>query len=247
MNFPFLKEETFGLRQQVTFVGNKCDIYLPADYFNRLKPEIATARELGTHIETIGLFWFNVDGKWYELQLPLIFQFQFTDVTKKSMKIKPEFPEILYEVYTLRKGDAFVYDILHRKDVDDFGKVFFNKLIGNGKVPVTIKYSDSLPLFLNAMVATGVTNLNLSSVSIETILAEVYRNKKNTREPFRKVYNGLNEHDYKMVRFTKLPELNSTFTSIMGEDVNNQLVSSVLRHRENLPELESPLETLVKY
>lgn len=38
MDVNFLKEETFGLRTQETFIGNTCEIYIPADYFNKAKP-----------------------------------------------------------------------------------------------------------------------------------------------------------------------------------------------------------------
>jgi len=114
-------------------------------------------------------------------------------------------------------------------------------------MPNTISYSDSLNVFLKAMSATEITNLGISAVSIEFMLSEMFRNKKNMREPFRMAYNGHNEYDYKMVRITKLPELNSTFTSLIGEDVNNQLVSSILRKREGAIERESPIEKIIKY
>ena len=35
MSYPFLKSETFGLRTQETFVGNKCEIYVPDFFFNK--------------------------------------------------------------------------------------------------------------------------------------------------------------------------------------------------------------------
>ena len=43
-----------------------------------------------------------------------------------------------------------------------------------------------------------------------------------------------------------MPELNSTFTSLIGEDINNQLVASILRKREGIPDRESPVEKIIK-
>lgn len=247
MNFPFLKKETFGLRTQETFIGNKCEIYIPSYYFNKSKPEIAIAKELGERIQTMGLFWFNVDGSWYEMQLPLKFEFQFSETDKRTLKIKPEFPEETYDVFILKRNDAFVYDILHKKDLDDLKKDFIGKMVENAKLPSTIAYSDSINIFLKAMQATEFTGLGVSAVSIEFMLAEMYRNRKNMRQPFRMAYNGKNDYNYKMVRIIKLPELNSTFTSLIGEDVNNQLISSILRKREGAVERESPIEKIIKY
>lgn len=247
MNYPFLKKDTYGLRTQETFIGNRCEIYLPSYYFNRAKPEIAIANELGDRVSTIGLFWFNVDGAWYELQLPLKFEFQFSETDKKTMKIKPEFPEEEYNVYILKRNDAFVYDVLHKKDLDDLKKDFIGKMIENAKLPSTIEYNDSINIFMKAMQATEFTNLGVSMVSLEFLMSEMYRNKKNMREPFRMAFNGKNGYNYKMVRITKLPELNSTFTSLIGEDVNNQLIASILRKREGADERESPVEKIIKY
>lgn len=246
-NFSFLKKETFGLRTQETFIGNRCEIYIPNYYFNKAKPDIAIAKELGERIQTIGLFWFKVDGAWYEMQLPLKYEFQFSETEKKTLKIKPEFPEETYNVFILKHGDAFVYDVLHKKDLDDLSKDFIGKMVENAKLPATINYNDSINIFMKAMLATEFTNLGIAMVSLEFMMAELYRNKKNLREPFRMAYNGKNGYNYKMVRIIKLPELNSTFTSLIGEDVNNQLIASILRKREGAAENISPVEKIIKY
>ena len=247
-NFPFLKQETFNLRVQETFIGNKCEMFIPSYFFNKSNPDIAIAKELGDRVQTMGWFWFLIDGRdWYELQLPLRFEFQFTEADKRKLKIRPNLPEDTYNVYTLKHGDAFVYDILHKKDLDDLKKDFIGKIVEGAKLPPTTAYSDAFKIFLKAMQATETKNLGLSAVSLEIMLSEMFRNKRNMREPFRKVYNGNNEYSYQMVRITKIPELNSTFTSLIGEDVNNQLVSSVLRHREGAKEKESPIEKIIKF
>lgn len=245
MKLPFLKQETFGLRTQETFIGKKCEIYLPKNYFNK-NDESAIASEIGDKVRTMGLFWFNVDGTLYELQLPLKFEFKFSSSERRKTKLKPEFPEDEYMVYTLEYGDAFIYDILHKKDLDDFAKGFIQKIIENAKIPSTTAYSDTFNIFLSAMQATGLTDLGVSAVSIEFLLSEMFRNKRMLKEPFRQAYKG-NEYDYRMVRITKLPELNSTFTSLIGADVQTQLVASILRKREGSPDRTSPVEEVIKY
>lgn len=245
MSLPFLKKETFGLRTQETFIGKRCEIYLPKNYFNK-NDEDAIAVEIGDKVRTTGLFWFNIDGQLYELQLPLKFEFKFSSIEKRKFKIKPNLPEEDYMVYILEYGDPFVYDILHKKDLDDFVKGFIKKLIENAKLPQTTSYSDTVNIFLSAMQATGVTELGISSTSIEMMLSEMFRDRKNLKKPYRLTYNG-NEYGYRMIRITKIPEQNSTFTSLIGEDIQNQLVASILRQREGSVERPSPVEQVIKY
>lgn len=245
MAFTFFKKETFGLRTQETFVGKRCEIYLPKNYFNKADAD-ALAVEIGDRVRTIALFWFNVDGNLYEIQLPTKIEFSFSGSEKKKFKLKPELPEGDYNVYILEYGDAFIYDIMSKKDIDNFTVGFIKKIIENAKLPNTMAYSDSLRVFLNAMLSTGVTEIGVSAVSVELLLSELYRNKSNLREPFRKVYNG-KDYDYKLVGIRKIPELNNTFTSLIGEDVQNQLVASILRKREGAVDRKSPVEEVIKY
>lgn len=245
MALPFLKREKFGLRTQETFIGKSCEIYIPKNYFNK-GDKNALATDKGDKILTIGIFWYKVDGQLYELQLPIKFEFKFSNSEKKTFKIKPNFPEDEYMVYYLEHGDAFVYDILHKKDLDDFTETFIGKLIENAKIPATTAYNDAFTIFMNAMLATEVTELGVSAVSIEFMLSEMFRNKAMLKEPYRKVYNG-NEYGYRMVRIVKIPEMNSTFTSLIGADIQTQLVASILRQREGTKENVSPVEQVIKF
>ena len=62
-------------------------------------------------------------------------------------------------------------------------------------------------------------------------------------------YDGktVSPYDYRMLRIVKIPEMNSTFTGITGEDVNQQLISAILRNREGKKERVSPIERIIKY
>ena len=73
------------------------------------------------------------------------------------------------------------------------------------------------------------------------------RDRKNLSQPFRMTYNGKNEYAYKMIRITKLPELNSTFMGLIGEDISGQIISGVVKNRTHAPEKESPIEKIIKY
>ena len=240
--FNFLKEETFGLRTQKTFIGNTCKMYIP-DYF--FKDGIAA--DLGNRIESMGIFVFSVDGELYDLCMPIKFQFEYRESEKVTKKLTPDMPEIEFMVFTLKRGDAFIYDTNHKQNVDDIKADFIDKLIEKAKMPPTVKYEDMLQTMLNALVATNYINLGVSGIAYEFILSTLCRSRKSMNTPFRQAYDGKNSYGYRMSRITKIPELESTFTGITGEDINHQLVSGVLKSRNKVEEKESPIEKMIKY
>lgn len=244
-DFPFLKYEQNKLREQVTFTGAKLEIFLP-DYY--LEKAGSIAEIVGDLVETVGIFWFKVDEKdLYHLNMPIKFMFEFSEREKVSLKLKPEMPRVTYEKFTLKNGDAFVYDTNHEKTVDNMNW-FFTRHFTGGKVAPDIPYEKAYNVFINALLATGSNAaLGVSSVNIEMLISELYRSKSNTTYPFRFTYNKLKPYDYKMVRITKVPQLNSVFTSLMGEDIKLQLVSSILRTREGRENRVSPIEKTIKF
>ena len=59
-------------------------------------------------------------------------------------------------------------------------------------MPSTVKYEDAFDVFISTMEATKQMNLGVSAVSLEFLLSELYRSKKNEHDPFRMAYNGKN-------------------------------------------------------
>jgi hypothetical protein len=246
MKLPFLREEKKDLRTQVTFVGSRMEIYLPSYY---LESGESMAAILGRRVECIGMFWFGASGKFYELQVPVKISFEFSERESARKRLQNGMPELDYDVFVLTNGDAFLYDTNHKESVDDI--VFFiQKLVEGAKLPPTIQYDEIMSVYLKALEVTKINSkLGVNSVSIEFIMSELYRDKKNLSKPFRLSYNGrsVGPYDYKMLRIVKVPEQNSVFTGITGEDTDQQLISAVLRTREGKQERPSPIEEIIKY
>jgi len=244
MKFPFLKDEKFGLREQTTFIGDKMEIYLPS-YF--LDDATDIARIISNRVETIGLYWFKVENELYELQIPIKFEFSFSERGKKRMRLKAGMPEIEYDIFILEQGDAFIYDTNHKQSVDDI-TWFISKMIEGGKLPPTISYDEVFGVFMRALEITKINSkLGVPALTLEFLLSELFRSKKDNSEPFRFNYSPKAPYDYKMVRIVKIPEMNSTFTGLLGEDINQQIVSAVLKNREGKIEKISPIEKIIKY
>jgi hypothetical protein len=249
MKYPFFKEDTIGTRTQVTFVGDKLDIYIPKSYLPDSSSDTSVfANIIGDKIETIGLFWFAVGDKKYELQLPVKIQFEFASQRDFKGKIAPQLPEDTYIIYTLEKGDAFIYDTLHVNDIRDLQTALI-KIIGAGKMPKTISYKDSLNIILKLLPASGAMDkLGVSSAVIEILLSEIYRMRRDPTKPFRLEAGkqGTSEYDFKLVRINRVPELNSNFNSLMGEDLSTELDNIVVRTRLGVKDRDTPMEKLIK-
>ena len=245
--YNFLKEEVFGLRHQMTFIGNEMKIYIPK-YF--VEEDSVFGRVLGNKIECLGIFWFSVNNKFYELLLPIKIQFEYHEEDTFKGKLKPELISEEYNVYILKKGDAFCYDLNHLKDIEDIETLLL-KVIDNGKIPATVNYNDVLKLIMNLLLSTGYnTKLGVSSAVYEILLSELYRNRFNISEPFRKLITTSKTatlYDFKERRLQNLPGLNSIFGSLLGEDSIKQLSNIIVRQREGMKDRVSPLERLLKY
>lgn len=240
----FLKEEVINLRHQLTFIGDKMEIYLPTSY---LESTPSFADVMGENIETLGIFNFKCDKKLYEINLPIRFQFSYSDRKKLTGKLKPELPENSYDVFILNKGDIFCYDTNHRENIKDI-MFFMNTIIEGGKIPSTVSYSNILNLLLQAMDVTKSGNMGLSSVSYELLLSELIRTKSNLNQSYRIYINNHpnKNYDYKMIKLTKIPEFSSAFLGLIGEDNSQQIVSAIMNTRSGRQDKVSPAEKLLK-
>ena len=72
--YSFLKSEMVGSREQLVVNSDKLEIFLPKTYLE----EGYMAEQAGEYIQTLGIFWFKADNKWYELSLPLSFKLGYS-------------------------------------------------------------------------------------------------------------------------------------------------------------------------
>lgn len=245
MEVAFLKEETFDNRTQVTFRGEgELKIYIPKSYFNT-----KYAIELGSKLKTLGVFVYEYRLTKYLFLLPVQIEVEFSEKDKYKGKLKDETPNDEYDVFILHHGDAFIYNINKVQDLDD-AELGINKIFIGGKIPNFLSYDQAYTYITNLLVATGITDsLNVSSVIIEFMMCELYRNRTNTYDAFRKYVNGnpnANLYNYKMVNMTATPALHSTFNTLTGQDAYQQILNAILRQRSGAVDIESPMEKLLK-
>jgi hypothetical protein len=93
-------------------------------------------------------------------------------------------------------------------------------------------------------------NLNVPASIIETTIGELARESRNNLDtPFRKAIasKNISEYSYYQVSIESLAMLNSTFTAITSEDMNQAIITSITKARTNGQELETPMEKTIKY
>lgn len=244
--YSFLKLESKGNRKQYSFIGDgTLDIYMPKFFIDD-----GFAYYVESRVCTIGLLLLKYQNKFYKLLFPVNMQFEFQSISSYKGKVKPDIPEVEYVVYSLKKGDAFFYDVNQPEDLGN-AKTFFNRIIGNAKIPAYFKYSDIAKILYNMLVASGLKNkLGITSTLFEAFMSQLYRNKNNLYEPYRKLVGKSshnNEYDYRLVGIRKVPALTSIFSSITAEDITTQVANSIVRNRTGAKDYETPMEKITKY
>ena len=245
MELAFLKEQTINNRTQLTFCGDgELKVYLPKSYFNT-----NYAVELGPKVKTLGVFVYEYNLVKYLQIIPLLIEIEFSTKDKFKGKLKDETPVDEYEVFILHTGDAFIYDVNHVQDLDD-AELGINKILIGGKIPNFLSYSESYTYLVNLLTLTGMDDsLGVSSLILEFMLTEMYRNKSNLYDAFRKYVDGkpmTNMYNYKMVKMTATPALHSIFNTLTGQDSYQQILNAILRQRSGAVDIESPTEKLLK-
>jgi len=240
--YPFLKKKD----NQYIFDGYKIRIFIPKEYFQK---EIAVER--GKFIETTGIFIFkeyknesDKRGNQHTMKLPYKMQFNFSNYYDGEYSLaRNENPE-KYRVYELGKDDIF----MKNNQLSDTGINEFIDVLHKGRIPNTTDYSEIIKIYLKLLEFSG-TSLGVPSLVLETIVSVLARNKEDLTKQFREVIGKgeAGENDYKLVNIKQVPSLESTFSDITFEDMNQSLINSVKRSRNNEDEKESSIEKVMKY
>lgn len=235
----------------IIFTGERMHIYIPKSYFEK-----NLASYNGKYIYTMGIFLFeitsdekfekNIDGIFHTLKLPVKINFEYESTFSCKRKIN-NFEEDSYNVYILGKDNIFI-DNVYKEQSADLCKDFVNALHG-GNIPKIISYEEIIKLYLDNIDITKI-NLRNPSVIFEIIISEVCRHKNNIKTPFRKIIgknNNVSPYEYKNISIKSIPNLNSTFSDLAFEDLNQSIISSVKKTKTGEKELESPVEKTIKY
>lgn len=233
-------------KTQLIFNGEKLQIFIPDSYFKD-----GFANVVGSNINTIGIFnfktmahsEFNV-GELHTLILPSNITFSYSNKVKGTYKLSKDLKEENYYIYELYTGDIFIEHLEIIENTNDT-KTFIN-LLHSGKLPTNTSYRKIINLYYNSLDLNNVS-LGVPSVILEIIIAELARSEKDDNKAFRFIANENNLTSYKFLSLRTLPEVNSTFTAISFENMNQSIITSINHTNRDDKEMESPLEKTIKY
>lgn len=249
--FPFLEKQ----ENSYLFIGDYLNIYLPKLNFDKNKH---LSMYDGDIIETIGIFNFEVltkeqyesnkKGNFYKLNIPINIKFEFSQETTIDKQFSSDSEVVKYNIFTLIHGNKFLITDIVETGMNTTKQ--FIDILHAGKIPSNVKYSEIINLYNDAITLLGKDSLGAPVSLLETMIAELCRYKENYNIPFRKALNenkDLSEYDYKNIRLQELPNLNSVFTSLSFERINDSIVSSLKNQKDGIEQIESPLEKTIKY
>lgn len=233
----------------IIFTGPYMEAYIPAYYF-----ENKWAEELGDTIKVFGLFniiTFNdANGKspnpircfnvpLYMVTYPSAFEVRKIDLNNTN---EPE----LYTVLKYYPNDVFCPNRT-TQELHSF-EIFLNVLIG-GHLPKSLSYDDIVGVWEKNRELNGI-NFDVSDTIYELVISEIYRSRKNPVKRFG-MEMGANPktspYAYKTASPREITKINSTFTGITFENMDEMLTSAVVRSKEDKKENTSPMEEIMKY
>ena len=234
------------------FVGDYMEIYIDKENFTNELAEFD-----GNEISTIGFFCFEVftkeqydnnkSGILFNLSLPVRINFEYSSEFVIEKKLKFDKEPKKYNVFRLTYGDKFVSDINIEEGMGT-AKLFIDTL-HSGKIPSNVKYSDIYKLYLDTLSLTG-AKIDVEKALLEIMVSELCRYDRDEKYPFRLYANATksyNDYAYSNIRLQRLPNLNSEFTGIAFERMNESLLAAVKMEKDGTEQKISPIEKTIKY
>ena len=222
------------------------EFYIPQSYF-----ESKFAEDQGTSIKVMGIFnvGFFENDKLTAIKvinLPTWIHIFLYDYENRKVELPGESEPVPCRVIKYFKDNK----IMNSAVIEDSSNAeLFLKFITQGKLPPSIPYSKTLSVWKKNQSLNGI-NLGVPSVIEELILSASYRDKSNPAIKFAQVVGkdpkGVSDYDYKMASIRQICQYTSTFSAMTFEDIDSMITTSVNRTREKTPEMQSPIEEIIK-
>lgn len=232
-------------QDNIIFDGSYMECYIPEYYFDSKYSE-----NFGNSIRTLGVFSARAFLKDKPMKLETVAVPTMIDIFPSHMEkkelilVEGRLPKPYY-ICKFYKGDVLMkkHTIPNSTNVE----IFLNMIL-RGKVIDTIKYSQVIDLWHKNLKLNNMS-LGTTSTVLETIIAEIYRNKNKPEEKFGK-YIGINptasQYDYIPANIREICSRNSTFAALTFEDMDAMITTSLNINKLNKEQTQSPIENIIK-
>ena len=251
-NFTVIKDGN------VVVNADRIELYIPKNLFDydtdRVDKDIehsAVATSVGDSFKIIALVNARVamtpedkieDSKLYTLNYPQLIITSPSESSEETLALYPgEEPEP-FVVLKYITGDILM-PVQSPENGSNCTK-FLNLLV-RGQIPRTIKYEDIFKAWKMNLELNG-ANPGVPDSYLQTIISELYRDRRNPRQPFRMTYGkNMARNDYEPYNIRGVVSLSSVFSSQVFEHMSRMLTTSVNITRRGLEQTRSPVEAVL--
>lgn len=233
-------------KDNIVLDADYCEFYIPQSFFDSTK---GFAEDFTEYVNVLGVFRVGIFEKGKLVQIktmnnPNIMKVYEYETEWRTMNItgnKEEKCKVLKYV----KGQV-LFSANAVQNVANI-EMFLGALL-SGSLPNSVPYPKLLELWRTNLRLNGY-KLHVSSTVLEMILAVCFRSKQHKEHKFARSYGkslDVGDCDYATASIREICQYASTFTSIIFEDIDSMITSSINRQREGKEETESPLERIIK-
>lgn len=246
----FIDEKYFKVDgDNIIFTGPYMEAYIPEYYLKK-----GITQEIGDAIKTIGVFsvitYNDPEGKQPN---PI----RMLNVPIEIMTYPTSYEPVVIDLNNTGEKEIFILmkyytnDVFCPRAVPKSLKAFedFLAIITGGKIPSSVSYDDIFDIWEKNR-NYGDADFNVSDSIYELIISEIYRSKKNPTDRFGMIMGKDPKHspyDYRTASPREITKLNSTFTGMIFENVDEMISASVVRAKRGTEENISPMEKVMKY
>lgn len=246
------------IRQDDNIILNAgyAEAYIPESLFTDIEseaPKSSVAYMVGTQVHTIGVFNMRImnseddDPEKFKLRtfsFPTAIDTFPSDVVKRTMSLglNDDAPEP-YRVLKYIRGDI----IMNARTVqnNDNCEAFMNMLL-RGKIPTSIPYDQLIHIWDRNFKINGV-NPGVPSVTLQLIISEMCRDKKDPSLQFRKTAGKGNVKmtNYLAGNMRTVASYTNVMNALTFENMGEMLTTSINITREGKVQDRSPLEKVL--
>ena len=235
------------------YINKPCaEAYIPEVIFGDPDKPSTIASEYGLGIRSIGIFYMRFfddenqkrsDAPLVTFNYPNMIEMYPTSITKEKITIDEDTEE--YRVLHFVKGDIMMNSYI-KKSASNCET--FLTLITTGKIPKSLSYEGILQACMKNFEINDV-NPGVPSVTLQLIISEMCRYRKDPAIPFRKIAGRGNAdmHDYKAANMNEVSAYSSVMSALTFERFSDKLASSLYMTKTGAAQTKSPIEKIISY
>lgn len=228
------------------------EAYIPDILFGDPEKPSTIASEYGQGIRSIGIFYMryftNDNQKRNEVPVktfnyPNIIEMYPSEVSVETLTFDDTTEK--YRVLKFHKGDIMMSSFIKQ---DSTNCEMFLTMMTTGKIPRSLSYEGILQAALKNFDINGV-NPGVPSVTVQIIISELCRSRKDPALQFRKVAGKGNTdmHDYKSANMNEVSSYSSVMAALTFERFSDKLATSLNMTKLGTKQTKSPIERVISY